>query len=169
MGLRDGWDRKKLRKFFISFWLLFLLCLLYLCSSFLINGNLLSPTLRIGSTVQDRKQHQTSILLVYFRFGCIGQSVVFRLSLSLLALFVIMFIIMLFRARLSMIINEGCFCLKYLLVVGAMIGFLWVNDQIFYNFAEFCKWASILYMALQSIILIDLFYLAGIKLVRNYD
>lgn len=69
------------------------------------------------------------------KFGCIGQSVVFRLSLALLILFGIMLIIMLFRTRLSMVLNEGCFCFKYLLVVGAMIGFLWVNDQVFYNFA----------------------------------
>lgn len=76
---------------------------------------------------------------------------------------------MLFRTRLSMVINEGCFCIKYIITVGIVIGFLWVNDQIFYNFAQFSKWASIFYMLLQSIILIDLFYLAGIKLVKNYD
>ena len=46
-----------------------------------------------------------------------------------------MFIIMLFRTRLSMVINEGCFCIKYIITVGIVIGFLWVNDQIFYNFA----------------------------------
>lgn len=68
-----------------------------------------------------------------------------------------------------MVVNEGCFCLKYLLVVGIVIGFLWVNDQVFYNFAEFSKYGSIVYMILQSIILIDLFYLAGIKLVKKYD
>ena len=68
-----------------------------------------------------------------------------------------------------MVINEGCFCFKYLLVVGIVIGFLWVDNQVFTNFAEFSKYASIVYMVLQSIILIDLFYLAGIKLVKNYD
>lgn len=54
-------------------------------------------------------------------------------------------------------------------MVGIVIGFLWVNDQVFYNFADFSKYGSIFYMFLQSIILIDLFYLAGIKLVKNYD
>jgi|688.fasta_scaffold50441_7 hypothetical protein len=46
-----------------------------------------------------------------------------------------MLLFMLCRSRLSMVINEGCFCLKYLFIVGVLIGFLWVNDQIFYNFA----------------------------------
>lgn len=54
-------------------------------------------------------------------------------------------------------------------MVGALVGFLWVDNQVFLNYAEFCKYASILYMVLQSIILIDLFYLAGIKMVRKYD
>jgi hypothetical protein len=76
---------------------------------------------------------------------------------------------MLFRARLSMIINEGCFFFKYMLVVAAVIGFLWINDTVFDNFAQFSKYASILYMLLQSIIIIDLFYLAGIKLVKRFD
>lgn len=39
------------------------------------------------------------------KFGCIGQSVVFRLSLSLLILFTLMLIFMMFRSRLSMVIN----------------------------------------------------------------
>lgn len=56
-----------------------------------------------------------------------------------------------------------------MLVVGAFVGFLWVGDDVFNNYAEFSKYASIVYMVLQSIILIDLFYLAGIKLVKNYD
>lgn len=68
-----------------------------------------------------------------------------------------------------MVVNEGCFCFKYLLVIAALIGFLWVDDKVFNNFAQFSKYASILYMLLQSIILIDLFYLAGIKLVKRYD
>lgn len=56
-----------------------------------------------------------------------------------------------------------------MLVVGIVVGFLWVNDQVFYNFADFSKYASIFYMFLQSIILIDLFYLAGIRWVKRYD
>lgn len=95
--------------------------------------------------------------------------VVFRISLSLLILFVLMLLFMLIRGRISMIINEGCFFIKYVIVVGLMIGFLWVQDNVFDSYSEVCKYFSIFYMFLQSIILIDLFYLAGIKLVKRYD
>lgn len=73
------------------------------------------------------------------------------------------------RARCSMVVNEGCFCLKYLLVVGLFIGSLWINNQVFADYSTAAKYISIFYMILQSIILIDLFYLAGIRLVKRYD
>ena len=46
-----------------------------------------------------------------------------------------MLIFMLCSSRLSMVINEGCFFFKYLFIVGVLIGFLWVSEQVFYNFA----------------------------------
>lgn len=70
----------------------------------------------------------------YLSFGCIGQSFVFRLSLALLLLFVLMLLITLCRNRLAMVINEGCFCAKYLLVLGLVVAFLWVSNQFFLNF-----------------------------------
>ena len=98
-----------------------------------------------------------------------GSSVIFRLSLSLLILFVLMLLFMLPRVRLSMVVNEGCFCLKYLLVVGFFIGSLWINNKVFESYSVAARYISILYMVMQSIILIDLFYLAGIKLKKRYD
>lgn len=91
------------------------------------------------------------------------------MSLALLILFALMFFCMLLRSRISMIFNEGCFFFKYILVVGLTIGFLWVKDDVFETFAHVCQYISILYMLIQTIILIDLFYLAGIKLVKRYD
>lgn len=76
---------------------------------------------------------------------------------------------MLCRNRLAMVINEGCFCFKYLLVVGLFIGSLWLSNGSFADFAEASQYISIPFMILQCIILIDLFYLAGIKLVKHYD
>ena len=76
---------------------------------------------------------------------------------------------MLCRNRIAMVVNEGLFCVKYILVSGLFIGFLWVNNSVFENYSNVSQYVSILFMVLQSIILIDLFYLAGIKLVNHYD
>ena len=68
-----------------------------------------------------------------------------------------------------MVINEGCFCFKYLLVLALFIGSLWINNTVFEGYAIASEYISVVFMVLQCIILIDLFYLAGITLVRKYD
>ena len=49
------------------------------------------------------------------------------------------------------------------------VGSLWIDNDVFTSFSSAAQYISIAYMAIQSIILIDLFYLCGIKLVKNYD
>ena len=56
-----------------------------------------------------------------------------------------------------------------MLVVGLFIGSLWIDNNVFEEYSTAAQYLSIVYMFLQSIILIDLFYLAGIKLVKHYD
>lgn len=75
-----------------------------------------------------------------------------------------------------MVLNEGLFCFKYMLVVGLFIGFLFIDNQVFVNFSIASQYISIAFMLLQvpiiliqCIIIIDLFYLAGIRLVKSYD
>ena len=48
-----------------------------------------------------------------------------------------------------MIINEGLFCFKYMLVVGLMIGFLWVENQVFVDYGTASTYISIAFMILQ--------------------
>jgi hypothetical protein len=60
------------------------------------------------------------------QFGCVGPSAVYRMSLSILCLFTLMLLLMFCRSRLAMVVNEGLFCFKYLIVVGLFIGFLWI-------------------------------------------
>jgi hypothetical protein len=60
------------------------------------------------------------------QFDCIGPSAIYRMSLSILCLFGLMLIIVLTRSKFAMVMNEGVFCFKYLLVAGLFIGFLWI-------------------------------------------
>lgn len=83
---------------------------------------------------------------------------------------------MLFRNKFSMVVNEGLFCVKYIMVLGIFIAFLFVHNNVFTDYSDASKYISIFFMIIQvssifiqSIILIDLFYLAGIKLVARYD
>lgn len=68
-----------------------------------------------------------------------------------------------------MFINEGFFCLKYFFVLALFIALLFAPNSSFTTYADVSQILSIGFMVLQVIILVDLFYLAGIKLVKRYD
>lgn len=60
------------------------------------------------------------------QLNCYGMASVFRISLSLSLLYLLLLVIMLCRNRISKVFNEMLFFVKYLAVVGMFIGFLYV-------------------------------------------
>jgi hypothetical protein len=48
-----------------------------------------------------------------------------------------------------MVINEGLFCVKYLLVVCVFIAFLYVRNETFVEYSAASKYISIVFMILQ--------------------
>lgn len=95
--------------------------------------------------------------------------VVARSSLSILVVFLIMMVFILCKNRVSMIINEGLFTVKYLLIVGFFILSLFLSSSVFVFYSQFARIVSLAYMLIQSVIVIDLFYIAGTKLVKRYN
>jgi hypothetical protein len=71
------------------------------------------------------------------------------MSLSFLVLFVLMMVIMACRNRLAMVINEGLFCVKYLLVLGVFVAFLFVRNEVFVEYSSWSKYISIAFMIIQ--------------------
>jgi hypothetical protein len=71
------------------------------------------------------------------------------MSLSFLVLFLLMMVVTLCRNRLAMVINEGLFCVKYLLVLGVFIAFLFVRNEVFVEYSNASKYISIVFMILQ--------------------
>ena len=53
------------------------------------------------------------------------------------------------RNRCALVVNQGLFFVKYLIVVAIFIGFLWVPNNVFLNYAEASKYISIVFMVLQ--------------------
>ncbi len=96
-------------------------------------------------------------------------SIVLRMSFSLFILFFLMLLIMLCRNRVSQVINEGLFCVKFTFLVGLFVGSLFLPSTVFEIYGSISKICSIVYLIMQTIILIDIFYLFGIRLVRRYD
>ena len=84
--------------------------------------------------------------------SCLGASVVYRFSLALLMIFLVLCLIMICRNRIARVINEGLFFIKYLIIIGAFIGLLFVNNTVFLSFGEACKGLGVVYMLIQVII-----------------
>lgn len=52
-----------------------------------------------------------------------------------------------------MILNEGLFCWKYLLVCALIVGSLWIDNDVFANFALVSQYFAILYMFIQVLVI----------------
>jgi hypothetical protein len=60
-----------------------------------------------------------------------------------------MALVMVCRNRCSKVVNQGLFFIKYLCVVGAFIGFLWVTNDIFLGYGTACKYIGLVFLVLQ--------------------
>lgn len=64
--------------------------------------------------------------------------------------------VMVCRNKCAMVINEGLFFVKYVLVLGIFIGFLWIPNSTFLDYAEASKYLSIAFMILQVINILNI-------------
>ena len=76
---------------------------------------------------------------------------------------------MLCRNKVSQVINEGLFCVKFTILVLLFILTFFLPASVLGVYASISRIASILFMVILMIILIDLFYLYAINVVRRYE
>lgn len=101
--------------------------------------------------------------------SCLGISAVYRMSFTLALFYAFMIFVLLFRNEFSKSMNEGWWCLKGTLILAGFIAFFYVNNNFFVGYATFAKYFGAAYLVIQSIMLIDLFYMWGENWVRQYD
>eukprot|EP01017_Pseudomicrothorax_dubius_P041635 TRINITY_DN6678_c0_g1_i4.p1 TRINITY_DN6678_c0_g1~~TRINITY_DN6678_c0_g1_i4.p1 ORF type:complete len:464 (-),score=32.38 TRINITY_DN6678_c0_g1_i4:145-1536(-) len=100
---------------------------------------------------------------------CISLSVVYRVSLALVAVFAIVLYVTLSRDGGSMVCNEGCWFWKVLVFICTFFGMLFVNNENLGWFIDTSRILSIFFIFLQVCLLIDFFYTWGESWVRKYD
>ena len=87
--------------------------------------------------------------MIFRKFDCVGPSAIYRMSLSILCLFMLMMVISLCRNRVAMVINEGLFCVKYIFVSAMFIAFLWIRNNVFDSYSQASQYISIVFMIIQ--------------------
>ena len=79
--------------------------------------------------------------------ACAGSSLLVRLSFALACLHTLVFLICLARNEMAAKFYEGCWCLKFLVVAGMLIGSLWIkNEPFFVGYLHFAKWVSLFFL-----------------------
>ena len=91
------------------------------------------------------------------------------MSFALFALFLLMLLMMLCRNKVSQVINEGLFCVKFTVLLVIFILTFLLPPSVLNIYASISRITSILFLVILTIIIVDLFYLYAINLVRRYD
>ena len=81
---------------------------------------------------------------------CIYRQLVYRASLAMFLLFTLSSIL-----AVSNFMNKSFMIIKFLIGVGAFIGFWWVDDTIFSNWAEVIRVFSFFWLVVQGLLLLD--------------
>jgi len=77
---------------------------------------------------------------------CLGVSAVYRFSAALAILHIIILFFCTFRNKLAKEINEGCWILKILLIVGFWFGLLFIKNEYFKYYVGFAKYIGGLFL-----------------------
>lgn len=97
--------------------------------------------------------------------ACFGTSAVLRMSFVLFIFHAIILLSILPRAKCSSALHDGCWCLKFLFVIGVYIAVFWIPNEFYRGWAHFARIASGLYLVVQVILLIIVAYTINDKLV----
>ena len=72
-------------------------------------------------------------------------------------------------ARVALIVNEGLFFSKFVIIMIMFFVTLRMDNSLFMSYGDLCKIVSYIFVAVQSMILIDLAYLWGIRWAKKYS
>jgi hypothetical protein len=97
---------------------------------------------------------------------CFGQVSVLRMSFSLVLFHLVMLLILVPRQEVCGQINDGCWVLKYIILIGLYIASWFISQPFFVVWGNICRAFSILYLFGQSYFIANLAYLWNEKLLQ---
>jgi energy-converting hydrogenase Eha subunit E len=101
--------------------------------------------------------------------SCLGISSVYRLSLALVALHVLILLMLLLRNGCSRVFNEEVWPFKVVLIVIVFVGCFFIKNESFKTYSNIAMIFSFFFLLFQIVMIIDLFYSWGVNWVKYYD
>lgn len=103
------------------------------------------------------------------KFDCLGISAVYRMSLALVILHIIVLIFSFCGEGCAKVMNKDCWTFKFLVVIAVYIGLFFVSNDYFIIYAEIAKYISLLFLVYQVIVTISFAHIINISLVDGLD
>ena len=101
--------------------------------------------------------------------SCIQISAVYRTSLTLAIFHLVLFLICLFKSKVSSAIHEGVWPIKFLVVIGIFIGTLFITNSFFKGYGYFAMVMSFFFLVYEMILLIEIAYSWNKMWIGQYE
>jgi len=101
--------------------------------------------------------------------SCLGISSVYRISLALAVMHVMILLMLLLRNGCSRVFNEEIWMFKVLMIVVVFAGCFFIKNDSFKAYSNIAMIFSFFFLLFQIVMIIDLFYTWGVNWVKNYD
>lgn len=103
------------------------------------------------------------------KWACLGVSSVYRMSLALAIMHFVLLLVCLTKSEIAKKINEGCWCLKIIIVFALWILFFFIPNSFFEGYSDFSKFIGALFLLFQIIMIVDLAYMWGESWIEKYS
>jgi serine incorporator 1/3 len=100
---------------------------------------------------------------------CLGISQVYRMSLALVILHLIVMLFSLCGKTAANVMNRDCWSFKFLLLFAIYIGFMFVPNSYFSIYANISRYLSLLFLICQLIITVSFAHVINFSLVEGLD
>ena len=98
-----------------------------------------------------------------------GPSAIIRMSFVLAWFHAFVLCVILARNTAAAIFHDGCWCVKFLVVLGFFIGTMWIDNSFFQGYMKFARIVSIAFLLIQALLMLVVAYSINELLVGNYE
>ena len=167
-------------------------CLCQACNNICGDSMKINPKLfsRIGYIVLSLASVGVSLLVLFFLPGilkpfssfvhcpkntggaetdCLGISNVYRMSLALVIMHIMVIFMSLCGNKCVKVVNQDCWSLKILIVIGLYISFFFISNSFFIVYAIIARYISIIFLLFQIMVTISFAHVINISLVNGLD
>lgn len=98
-----------------------------------------------------------------------GTSAIIRMSFVLACFHIMVFLVVLARNTAASVFHDGCWMLKFLIVLAYFIATMWIPNIFFNGYLIFSRWVSIAFLVYQALLMLVVSYKINEALVSNYE